>query len=390
MPNPSFRPAPVRTDTSNAFAHHTMQVRLPAILREVQTLNPDYPPDIQRNLDVLRENIQGDGPIPMLDLPAPDYDEWASAYADHRGETWHASEWFFAEMFAYRHVIQAVRWWETGRDPFAPKKALELASESLWQTLDQALAVRERPDLSAEERLAAMLELALWGNRIDLSYAVAAAHGSHRADDDLLVDDRDKAVARLLAAQGTVHILNDNTGTELAMDMALADLLLDGYADRIIFHLKLHPTYVSDATVPDVLSFLDRLESGGDPARRLAERLRSAFVAGRWRLAPDGYWNSSRFLWDMPSHLAQGFQDSPLVIVKGDANYRRLVGDALWSPETPLGEVAAYFPAPLLALRSLKSDTIVGLPEGLAARLDAVDTAWRSNGQRGLIQFAVP
>ncbi len=389
MTGSSSRPRPVRTDTSNAFAHHTMQVRVPAIISEVQTLNPDYPPDLQRNLDVLRENIQGDGPIPMLDLPAPDYDDWASAYADHRGETWHATEWFFAEMFAYRHVIQAVRWWETGRDPFAPKKALELASQSLWQTLDQALTVREQRDLSVEERLAAMIELALWGNRIDLSYAVAAAHGSHRADGDLLVDDRDKAVARLLRAPGTVHILIDNAGTELATDMALTDLLLDGFADRIIFHLKLHPTFVSDAIVPDVLSLLDRFESGGDPTRRLAARLRVAFSAGRWRFAPDGYWNSSRFLWDMPPHLAQGFQGASLVIVKGDANYRRLVGDALWPPETPLGEVAGYFPAPLLALRSLKSDTIVGLPEGLAARLDAVDTAWRSNGQRGLIQFAV-
>jgi uncharacterized protein with ATP-grasp and redox domains len=381
------RPAAVRTNTSNAFAHHTMQVRVPAIIREVQTLNADYPPDIQRNLDVLRESIQADGPIPMLDLPAPDYDDWASAYASHRGETWQATEWFFAETFAYRHVIQAVRWWETGRDPFAPKKALELASESLWQTLDQALAVRERRDLSVDERLAAMLELALWGNRIDLSYAVAAAHGSHRADDDLLVDDRNGAVARLLRAPGTVHLLTDNAGTELAMDMALADLLLDGIADRVIFHLKLHPTFVSDAVVPDVLAFLERLEASGDPARRLADRLRAAFDVGRWRLAPDGYWNSSRFLWAMPPHLAQMLHGAHLVIVKGDANYRRLVGDALWPPETPLGEVAAYFPAPLLALRSLKSDTIVGLPEGLAARLDAVDEAWRSNGKRGLIQF---
>ena len=37
-----------------------------------------------------------------------------------------------------------------------------------------------------------------------------------------------------------------------------------------------------------------------------------------------------------------------------------------------------------LALRTLKSDTIVGLPSGVAARLDSEDTRWRVNGQRGV------
>ena len=76
------------------------------------------------------------------------------------------------------------------------------------------------------------------------------------------------------------------------------------------------------------------------------------------------------------------------MIFKGDANYRRHVGDALWQPETPFAEVTAYFPAPLLALRTLKSDAIVGLPPGLAERLDGEDAHWRVNGRRGVAQFA--
>ena len=112
------RPAPIRTDTSNAFAHNTIRVRIPNIIREVQTLNPDYPAPIQHALDRLRESMQTDEPIPMIDLPAPDYDDWAAIYAPHRGETWQATEWFFAEIYFYRLLIQAVRWWETERDPF--------------------------------------------------------------------------------------------------------------------------------------------------------------------------------------------------------------------------------------------------------------------------------
>jgi hypothetical protein len=34
----------------------------------------------------------------------------------------------------------------------------------------------------------------------------------------------------------------------------------------------------------------------------------------------------------------------------------------------------------------MKSDAVVGLPAGLATRLDAVDGDWRINARRGLIQ----
>jgi hypothetical protein len=120
----------------------------------------------------------------------------------------------------------------------------------------------------------------------------------------------------------------------------------------------------------------------------LAERLIAAFTAGRLRLVPDLYWNSSVFLWDMPARVRESLKNAVLVVVKGDANYRRLVGDAIWPPETPFASVVDYFPAPVVALRTAKSDPVVGLPPGLAAQLDNVDKDWRTNGKRGMIQFA--
>jgi hypothetical protein len=75
-----------------------------------------------------------------------------------------------------------------------------------------------------------------------------------------------------------------------------------------------------------------------------------------------------------------------MVIFKGDANYRRVIGDALWPSEATIAEATSYFPAPLLLLRTMKSDAVVGLPTGLAQRLDAADRDWRINARRGLIQ----
>ena len=384
MPTPPHVPPMIRTDASNAFAHHTLRVRLPATFRQTRDSNPDYPAAIRDALTALADSLADDRPIPPLELPAPDYDEWTAAWEAHQGHTWLNTDWWFAETYAYRLLIQAVRWWETGRDPFAPTKQEELQGDSLRALTGRTLAI----DGPVEERLRALIHHALWGNRIDLSYAPALAHGLTVSDEHLLLDDSAPVVEHLLRSRGTVHLIADNFGTELAVDFVLIDALLDGVADAAMVHLKLHPTFVSDATGSDALALIHSLESSPhDPSiRRLGQRLRAALEEGRLRLAPDLYWNSSRLLWDLPPRLARLFADARLVIIKGDANYRRMAGDAIWPPAISFKAGLSYFPAPLVTLRTLKGDTLLGLPAERIAQLDAQDPEWRTNGQRGLIQ----
>lgn len=142
------RPAPILTNDHQAFGYYSMKVRVPKIIEEVITLNPDYSAPIRDALYALARDIESDAPIPMIDLPAPDYAVWAAEYTPHAGETWLNSVWFFAEIFMYRHIIQAVRWWETGRDPFTAKKTEEQHSPALWDFLHQALADQKHDDLS--------------------------------------------------------------------------------------------------------------------------------------------------------------------------------------------------------------------------------------------------
>jgi Damage-control phosphatase ARMT1-like domain len=281
--------------------------------------------------------------------------------------------------------MEAVRFWETGRDPFAPVKHEELGSSALWDGLDAVLAP-ENAKSRAEDFLSTLLALSLWGNRVDLSYAVGAAFGRTGASEDLLSDDRAWGARQLLFRRGNVHIVGDNTGSELSMDLVLADAVITRADAKVTIHLKAHPTFVSDATVADLWNLVAAMfEKGGQP-RALAARLRTAFDAGRLRIVPDFFWNGPRFLWDRPARLAAEIDDATVVVMKGDANYRRAVGDALWAPETSLTEVTAYFPAPMLFLRTLKSDSVAGLTPGIAPKLDAVDPEWRINGRRGVIQ----
>ncbi len=377
------RPAPIRTDASNPFAHDTMIRRVPATIQDIMDRNPDYSETICRALENLSRSIQHNERIALLSSFAPDFTDWQPAFETRQNETWLNTEWFFAETYFYRQVIECIRWWETGRDPFTPNKIEEYQSRALMQLVEVAL-MDTRP---AAVRLGESIARALWGNRIDLSFAASREHGTQANAEDLIADDNASTVAQLLNGNGAVHFINDNAGSELAMDLALVDTLLDGIADEVVLHLKMHPTFVSDALAKDVWMFLDILMERGGNFAVFADRLRSAIHAGRLRLMPNLFWNSSHFLWDAPAHLLNGFKGARLVIVKGDANYRRIVGDALWPADTPFADVMAYFPAPLLALRTLKSDPIVGLPSGMAQQLDTVDKNWRVNGRRGVIQF---
>ncbi|MFN8379134.1 MAG: ARMT1-like domain-containing protein [Anaerolineae bacterium] len=386
MPEPLRPPAPIRTDASNAFAQHTMAVRVPAIVRAVATKNPDYPPHVLAALEALAVAMETNQSIPSPAPDWPDYDQWIDQWEAHAGETWGGAEWFFAEIYLYRLVIATVGWFETGRDPFAPDKAVEMANSTLWNGLAAALALVDEDDRT---RLDDLITMALWSNRIDLSLASVAAHGTHAHEDDLLADDHHAALSALLGnLPGAVHIVCDNTGTELALDLALADALLDGAAETVTMHLKAHPTFVSDAILPDVEAFLARLADDWYPVNKgLADRLNLARLDGRLIFAPHLVWNSARFLRDFPVEALRWFEGAALVITKGDLNYRRLVGDAMWPGETPFSDVLAWFPAPLLALRTLKSDPVVGLAPGQAERLDAESPGWRTNGRRGVMQY---
>jgi len=382
--NRRMRPAPLRTDRSNAFAHYSMSVRVPKILDDVISRNSDLPPGALRAVARLRDEIAGDAKLPSLRFPAPDASEWEAAVAAYDGQTWLATDWFFAECYVYRCLMIAVRYWESGQDPFAAAKREELGGEALWRGLDGALAGVS--DV-IEVHVAELMLRALWGNRVDLSYAVGVAFGAAGHSDDLLCDDRQRAIPALARPGGDVHIIADNTGSELSTDLALADTLIARAGARVSLHVKIHPTFVSDAIAGDVWSLLAAMDARGGGAAELAARLRGAWDDDRLRILPDPFWNGPRFLWERPAHLGRVLDGATAVVLKGDANYRRAVGDAIYPDGISFAAATDYFPAPLICLRTMKSDALAGLAPGRAAQLDAIDREWRINGRRGVIQL---
>lgn len=79
-----------------------------------------------------------------------------------------------------------------------------------------------------------------------------------------------------------------------------------------------------------------------------------------------------------------------MVVVKGDFNYRRVFRDTIWSRDTDPGDAAgATFSYPILLLRTMKSDCLVGVPNHVTDPLDEAEPGWRTAGKRGVIQLLV-
>jgi Damage-control phosphatase ARMT1-like domain len=344
--------SPIRSNVPGSFPESVLQRRHPAIVDRVLAGHP-YPPAIRQALVTLREEVTGGRIEP--------FEGWG-----HAGERWVDQPFLWAEALFYRKLLVAAGYFGPGPwlgiDPFGPQKAAEL---------------RSVPGADPGLDRAQLLHAALLGNRADLGFRLLTA-----GDDDveLLVDDSAEVWRHLDAGPpGTVCVLNDNAGTELLADLLLAaELLRSGLATGVELHLKPHPTFVSDATTADLVATVEHVR---DPA--LWDALRDGrieVVAHPFAVQPVPYR-------DMPADLTGRLAAASLTIAKGDLNYRRLVADCDWPPTDTFAARTAYFPSPVVALRTLKSDVIVGLDAATVERLDELDKSWRTRGKYAVVQF---
>lgn len=392
-------PPPLRGSDPDSFAKDTITRRLPRIGRRVVDEN-EFAPAVEGRLLALIAELPKGKIRPLQDENAPDAEDWARYVAAHRGESWLEVPWFFAETYFYRRILEATGFFEEGPgfglDPFAPHKEQSLQS-SRQETLALAGRVAQWREGRAEEALYEALAVALWGNQGDLSMwpAGAGEMPSHDSADaaqaHVLVDDRAAAIAHLRERQGDgvrIDVIEDNAGFEFISDLALVDVLLgSGWADRVTLDVKLHPTFVSDVVPRDVRRILHWLVTSEDDAvRAWGQRLRDYADEGRISLRQDAFWTSPLAGWEMPQGVRDVLSEAALAIVKGDANYRRLLGDRHWEYTTPFEQVAAYFPAPFLALRTLKSNVAAGLEEDMVEEFNERYTGWDVSGEWGVMQ----
>lgn len=393
-------PDPIRSETPGTWAYGTMSKRVADIARRTLVEN-DFSAHQVMRVQALIDDIP-QGKIRYLDQEgAPDAQEWAANTQPYLGQNWLEADWFFTETYFYRRLLEATGYFGCGpgkgQDPFIYQKrhGLDVSKQVI-----HALSERLHHWLAGgfqRSHLAALLAIDLWGNRADLSLwpADEGEQPSHAdldtLDEHTLVDDSDQVTAYLDQNRaGRIDFMVDNAGLELVSDLILADYLLtiDG-ADLVNLHLKIHPTFVSDAMQKDVRYTVDFLGNSHDKTTAaLGHRLQRHLDNGRLALQSHPFWTSPLAFWEMPPDLRQDLSQSTLIISKGDANYRRILGDRHWPYTADFQKIMAYRPAPFLALRALKAELASGLSQDQIDQLDREDPSWMVNGQWGVIQFA--
>jgi Damage-control phosphatase ARMT1-like domain len=377
-------PAPVITSAPpTSFPRSVLERRHPALIRKVLDALP-YPPERRRALEGLLEEIEG--VIRPLPEEAHDHAQWAEWGKGHVGRTWFEVPFLWAESFFYRKLLDAAGYfgpgpWQ-GIDPFAPFKRAELRGE---EVADELAALDDLAGLPDAEQDRAVLQGALWGNRADLGFRISS--GEADASGATVVVDDSALLWGLLGPGATVYVLADNAGRELIPDLVLVDHLLHtGRAERAVLHVKPYPYYVSDATTADVIDCLDRITAAGGRAGEAGARLREAMATGRLAVRAHPFACAPLPYAQMPGDLRDDLAHATVTLTKGDLNYRRLVGDRLWPATTPFAALTEYFPSPVVALRTLKSDVITGLTPGTLAELEATGEEWRTSGTHAMTQ----
>ena len=386
---------------AGSFARYTVLQRLPATAKRILQEGGVPSPMHRDNLMKLVEEI------PDGLLRAPEHVDCSGmpmggcrkgwAHFNHVWDQWAAtrasSNWQEAlplictEIYFYRRVLDATGYFREGEsylvDPFAGQKQASLTSALQSEALIQAVgehwdAVQNPRNESRLRGLFQTLLLAdLWSNQGDLALAPADLSNVDRAStistsptSRLMVDESAHALDQLLTCPSglnggaRIDMVLDNSGIELLCDLLLADsLLAHELAQTVRLHVKGEPLFVSDAMPTDVASHVAALEGHTDARlAALGKRLSDGIGSGSLQIRSHMFWTTPRLFWEMPVSLASELREASLVLIKGDANYRRLIGDRRWNPLTPLAKVLrGWFPAPALVLRTFKAEVAVGL-----------------------------
>ena len=423
-----------------SFAYLTIKDRMPIILtqvvdtlhQEVSNINPELEGSNKKieegkgliaNLSEMRHQLMTDKALVFLEN-GEDLDKWRQLFdklAAARKETpsWYNVPWLFVECFMYRKIVDICLSSERYKefDPFRIQKekgfhsslpAIQTLAEFLIQRINGLKGKMARDELHND--FVKLLQFCLWGNKTDLSL-IAKYDGSQdlsqlqasshdhltTLQSKILCDDTEKIWELINNEKGVkkrVCYVLDNSGFELFTDLCFADwLTVSKSVNEVHFEMKNIPWFVSDVTPYDLQWTLDQLKSSPNHnLNTLAKRWIGYFTDKTWTFGHHSFWTlahqfstMSLTAPDLYSVISSGY----LAILKGDLNYRKLLGDRDWPHTTPFKQALEQFsPTNVVALRTLKADLVCGLKEGTAELAAKESEKWMVSGEYAVIQMS--
>ncbi|XP_017096742.2 damage-control phosphatase ARMT1 [Drosophila bipectinata] len=403
-----------------SFAYVTFKRRSPQLIRELIISLMEREPEIVKecgeyahfdlkrtiwSLELLRDDIIHNKQFQPIRVQGPDTEQWnkfiKSMNPDSR--SWFSAVWLHAESYMYRRIWSIFQRSESLKnfDYFAYQK-MEAARTTAAQ-MSSTLVWTMRYNRS-QENFQRMLKLCVWGNRCDLSISKKGPDMNlpqklKQYDGDLLVDQSADVWNDLIEAYDPVYvdIVCDNAGYELFTDFLLADYLIQScLAERVRFHVKAIPWFISDVTANDfywmLKFFCSNVEypelQGFGQRLRCYLRSRNFILCDTCHFWTIGY-DCSRMK-DLLPCLYVYMSTAALVIFKGDLNYRKLLGDINYCSTDAFSDcLRGFLPTSVCALRAIKSDIYCGLPVCTVEWLTEEDPDWMITGNKAVIQIAV-
>ena len=387
MPSSPLPPL-IMTSEMGTFARQTIE-ELKANIVDRVLVDYDYTPPIREALLELKAALTS-GTIQPLQEATSDKALWDEDTQPWWGKSWLEIPWLLAETYFYRKLLEAVGYFQPGpwteRDPYHRMKSGEIK-----KSLAPFLADYEQMDDGYDQAgFSNAIAKALWGNRSDLSNLQHYDTDASTHHQQIIRNESETVYQLLKKRPAKIAYFFDNVGREFYFDLAFIQYLIKGgFVESITFYLKNQPFFVSDAMPADYDLILDRLEgSGSDKAIQLAADLKAWTQAGIITVEDPPFLATSRDFQQLPESLSAQLATYDLAILKGDANYRRVIGDRHWDPTIDFADVTAYFPTSVVSLRTLKAELIVGLTsEQLEDFQKNAESDWMINGKRGMISF---
>lgn len=192
------------------------------------------------------------------------------------------------------------------------------------------------------------------------------------------------------------HLITDNSGFELMSDILLASYLLHTTKlTKIAFHVKRLPIFVSDTIMSDVVDAFKVLNSKLKDSTQFSMIKESvneqvyiceAIPNKHICFIVEDQWHRETLFQNLSIFNSWNTDNScSLIIVKGDLNYRRMVGDKHWNPTDSIIDRVSYIHKPILIIRSLKSNVVLGVSNEKQYSDNAPN--WKVSGDYGIIHF---
>lgn len=390
---------------SGSFAKFTIENRFPKIFKEVcseeyESFIKDHKVDDEK---ILHSNIPG----------VDELKKSISSYKDYTIKDFFEKAPFFLVEFYFYHLLLSLRNYDNLKfDFFEAKKdadwkdraedfssKLSVLFDDFEKFNKRKFSKKEKQEFNERknEHIKSILYYSLTSNSGDLSQL----HEIRSESVKCLCNETEICQNYLDVAKpySRFDIICDNSGAELFSDIYLAVFfLVYGLAKKVVFHLKPCPFFVSDATIDDFSKLVAALTKNGKNTELLD------FISKKKiEVWTNDFWVEPYYFDKMPDDLKSHFDKSDLVIIKGDLNYRRLVGD--FNNYTDKAKSSIKFETleerclfknksnkniPLVAPRVLKSDVFVGIDSVFEAIGRNSDSQFKTDGKWGVIQTTLP